>query len=129
MKDIEKILNLAEKRIQYFIDNKIARYTGHRVFLEAIKWELEEAEQEIKENNSVYLEDELGDVVWTVIWLLASLEKEWLINKQKVFERAYNKFSERIDYVQSREEDNSWEEIKKVQKIKRQKEHDDLYNK
>ena len=128
MENIKKLLEVAEKRIQYFIDKKIPRYTGHEVFLEAIKWELEEAEQEIKENNSVYLEDELGDVVWTVIWLLASLEQEWLIKKEKVFERAYNKFSERIDYVQSRDELDSWEEIKAVQKRKRQKEHDDLYN-
>jgi len=60
--------------------------------------------------------------------LLTSLEKEWLIKKEKVFERAYNKFSERIDHVQSNDENTSWEEIKKIQKIKRQKEHDDLYN-
>ena len=128
MKNIEKLLEVAEKRIQYFIDQKISRYTGHKVFLDWLIEEIDEAKQEIRENNSVYLEDELGDVFWDMMCLLTSLEKEWLIKKEKVFERAYNKFSERIDHVQSNDENTSWEEIKKIQKIKRQKEHDDLYN-
>ena len=128
MENIKKLLEVAEKRIQYFIDKKIPWYTWHKVFLDWLVEELEEAKEEIKQNNSVYLEDELGDVFWDMMCLLTSLEQEWLIKKEKVFERAYKKFSERINYVQSREEMQSWEEIKKIQKQRRQKEHDDLYN-
>lgn len=131
MKNIGKMLILAERRIKYLIENKVEHYTGHQLYIDAVENELEEAKHEMRKDNKVYLEDELGDVFWWMICLLTSMEKEWLIKKDKVFERAYNKFSERIDYVQSNRdwsEGEKWEEIKKLQKIKRQKEHDDLYN-
>lgn len=104
-------------------------YVDHKTFLNGLYEEIDEAKEEIRKDNSVYLEDELGDVFWDIMMVLIALEKEWLITREKVFERAYNKFSERIDYVQSRDEMDSWEKIKKVQKIRRKKEHDDLYKK
>ncbi len=128
MKNIEKILKLSEKRIDYLINMDNGWYVDHTTFLNGLYEEIDEAKAEIKKNNSVYLEDELGDVFWDLMMVLIALEKEWLITREKVFERAYKKFSERIDYVQSRDELASWEEIKAVQKQRRQKEHDDLYN-
>jgi len=129
MKNIEKILKLSEKRIDYLIKMDNSWYIDHTTFLNGLYEEIDEAKAEIKKNNSVYLEDELGDVFWDLMMTLIALEKEWLITREKVFERAYSKFSERIDYVQSRDELNSWEEIKALQKQKRQKEHEDLYGK
>ena len=129
MKNIEKILNLAKNRIKYFTENKTGWYTGHEVYLKALTKELGEATKEIKENNSVYLEDELGDVLWDYLLLLSGLEEEGLIKREKVFERCYKKFSERIDYVTDKDEYEAWDEIKKIQKERRKEEHDDLYNK
>ena len=129
MKNIEKILKLSEKRIEFLRNMDNGWYVDHKTFLNGLYEEIDEAKEEIRKDNSVYLEDELGDVFWDIMMVLIALEKEWLITREKVFERAYNKFSERIDYVQSRDEMDSWEKIKKVQKIRRKKEHDDLYKK
>ena len=56
--------------------------------------------------------------------LLYSLEQEEYIDISKVFERAESKFRERVDAV---ENNISWDEIKKIQKEKREKEHNNLY--
>jgi len=59
MKDIEKILNLADARIKHFIESKHPYYKGHETFMNGIFDEIVEAKKEIKKDNSVYLEDEL----------------------------------------------------------------------
>ncbi len=128
MQNIEKLLKLADDRVRYHIENNGDWFTGHQVFIDSIREEMQEAINEIKTDNSVYLEDELWDVFWWIICLLTTFEHEWLIKREKVFERAYNKFSERISYVQWKQQEKSWEEVKKIQKQRRQKEHDDLYN-
>lgn len=126
LKNIEKIIALSKKRINYLhnVDNRWF-YKWNKTYINAIIEELEEVKKEIKENNSIYLEDELWDVFWAYICLLNSMEEEWLINKKKVFERSYNKFSERIwpDWNWWR----NWEEIKNKQKEERKKEHEKKY--
>lgn len=122
-----KVKELSNKRIKYFIKNKIPFYKWNQTYIDWIKDELQEVEDEIKENNSVYLEDELWDLFWDYLCLLHSLENEWKISSvEKVFERSYEKFSERI-WVNWTEWQN-WDKIKKAQKQKREKEHNKLFN-
>ncbi|MDD3793849.1 MAG: MazG nucleotide pyrophosphohydrolase domain-containing protein [Candidatus Gracilibacteria bacterium] len=123
----KKIKELSGKRIKYLIDNQIPFYEGNKTYLNAIKDELYEVEEEIKENNSVYLEDELGDVFWAYICFLHSLENEGKITSvDRVFERCYKKFGERVGF--DGKGGQYWDEVKVVQKEKLRLEHNKLFN-
>ncbi len=126
MQNIIKIKELAKSRIQEFIDTKNKWYYWHKTYVDWIDDELKEAKDEIKPNNTVYLEDELWDVFWDYMCLLNSLEQEWLISSQeKVFERCYKKFSERILAVRKSIpwQDWIWKKIKEKQNQEKAKEH------
>lgn len=94
-------------------------------YIDCIRDELDEVSQEIKQNNSVYLEDELWDIFWDYINLLYCLEKQWMIDKQEVFKRCMNKFWERVDALEAW---ISWNEIKSKQKMTLKQEHNSRYN-
>lgn len=122
----KKIKNLSLKRIKYFLENKVEFYKWHKTYLDWLKNELIEAQEEIKDNNSVYLEDELWDVFWDYICLLHCLQNEWKISSvEKVLERCYKKYIERIwkDWIWNW----IWEDIKKIQKEELRIEHNNLY--
>jgi len=122
-----KIKELSSKRIKFLIENQILFYKWNETYVKSIKWELEEVENEIKEKNSVYLEDELWDVFWTYICLLHSLENEWKITSvENVLNRCYEKFTWRV-WINWNERFD-WEEVKKIQKEKLKLEHNKLYN-
>ena len=125
---IKKIFELSKKRINFLhnVDNKWW-YFWHKTYIEWLKEELEEVKQEIKESNSVYLEDELWDIFWDYICLLHSLEEEKMINRDKVFERCYKKYIERL-WTSAEFKQVNWQETKKKQKEELKKEHDLMYN-
>lgn len=127
VENILKILNLSEKRID-FLHNKdnCNWYEWYQTYIRSIKEELAEVEAEIKEKNSVYLEDELWDIFWTTICLINSLGEDNLINREKVFERCFKKYSERL-WTSSEFENVNWQETKKKQKEELAKEHKILH--
>ena len=130
MENIAKIKALAKSRIQEFIDIKDPWYKWHSTFIKWIQDEFDEIKQEVKENNTVYLEDELWDLFWDFMCLLNSLEHEWMISSQeKVFERSYKKFSERISEVRKKgkKHNEMWDVVKKKQKLGRKKEHEEKH--
>ena len=58
------------------------------------------------------------------------LNQEWLISSQeKVFERCYKKFSERIWWVRKsiEKQDNIWKDIKNKQNKEKAEEHKMIY--
>lgn len=96
-------------------------------------WEIEEVLEQFKENNTVYLEDELWDLLWIYLNLLIKVEKEWLIEDRKnVLQRALDKFSGRLAILWQEtieERQNYWDTVKKKQKEKLLEEHNKKYNK
>ena len=127
----EKLLDLSEKRIQFFTDNMDSQswYQWSENYFRDLPIEISEAQKEDRKQNHVYLEDELGDVFWDYLMLLQSLKHEWKItNIDSVLERAYTKFSERSG-VDGHGADRDWDSIKAGQKLKRQQEHENKYNK
>lgn len=128
MENIIKIMKLSEKRINHLhnIDN-CWWYEWYNTYIKWIKSEFDEAIDEIKERNSVYLEDELWDIFWDYICLLNSLEQDKLINKEKVFERCYKKFQERL-WDSPEFEHVNWKETKEKQKKELEKEHKEKYS-
>ncbi len=112
----ESICNRWKTRIQW---------NSHKIYLEEMQNEIKEMEEELKKDNSVYLEDELGDIFWDYLNLIYSLEKEWYILKENIFTRCKEKFWERVTAL---EDWRTWEEIKLKQKQKLKEEHSTKYN-
>jgi len=124
MKNIfEKLDKLSQKRIEYFLKNWDDWYKGSENYWAEIQNEIEEAKNEL-DTNHILLEDELWDVLWDYLCLLNSLEKEWKITSlEKVFERAYKKYSWRIN-IETWENNWDWKKVKELQKQELKKEID-----
>jgi hypothetical protein len=73
----------------------------------------------------VFLEDELWDILWTILRIIELSDQEKVINKDKILHRIEKKFSQRTyglrDWLK-------WNDIKKEQKIELKKEQDLLDN-
>lgn len=114
---INLLNKLSEKRIKYFLLkwDEMTWYKWSKTYFKEIRNEIQEAENELN-THQVYLEDELWDVLWDYLCLLNSLKQEWKITSvNKVIERAYKKFSWRIN-IETWDYNGIWEEIKKQQK-------------
>ena len=108
-------------------------YEWSITYFENIKWELSEVEDEFKDDNTIHLEDELWDILWTYMLLLEWLEKEWKITSlEAVFARAEKKYRQRVDAIKIQATDEwksqAWKDIKKIQKAELKREHDEKYN-
>ncbi len=122
--DLENLFSIIEEK--YFIDNGWENKKDISVYWKDLEWEIEEVKEKLKQNNSVYLEDELGDIFRCYINLLKKLEKEWYIESlENVFSHADKKFSQRIN---GRINGISWQTTKEIQKQELKKEHDLKYN-
>ena len=119
---LQEIINLSQNRINFLSHvTDWNFYKGHQTYLDALEDEIVETKEEIASGKKVYLEDELWDIFWDYICLLHSLEDEWRIDVEKVFERCYRKFSERIH--QDGSSNGVWQEVKQKQKAELAKEH------
>ncbi len=101
------------------------KYISWRFYFDLIEEEILEAKKELKKDNSVYLEDELSDILWNYLSLLHCLEEEWYISKQQVLERCLKKFSERTEWIEAWV---LWNKIKSQQKRELLDEHNKKYN-
>jgi len=129
----KQLIQIVDKKFQLnqtvwekmFPWENIEKWLKWGTYLDSIIEEVEEAKVEIKPHNSVYLEDELWDILWDYINMLHCFEKEWYINQEKVFERCLKKYKKRIDSMQKWV---SWDEIKISQKQELTTEHNIKYN-
>jgi len=130
----EKLKKLSENKAKHFHENvdPSGWYKWSAKYFEELPQEIAEALNESRDDNTVYLEDELGDVFWDYLMLLNTLKLEWKITSvDMVLERAYNKFSERVgkDWNKVLLDQSEWKEIKNNQKVKRKQEHEEKYGK
>jgi NTP pyrophosphatase (non-canonical NTP hydrolase) len=96
-------------------------------YLDGLKDEVEEVVVEVKENNAVYLEDELSDIAWDYACVLASLEQKGMIGSaEAVLAHGLEKYSQRAPAFLETTEDH-WESVKKIQKEELKKRHEELY--
>jgi len=115
MKNQENLLKIIEiAKLKLEIDKKENWSKGSSTYLEEIKKELIEVEDELKLGKQIYIEDELGDVLWDYLNLLINLESENKIKVENVFERSRKKYFERINGINN---GISWNEIKTKQKL------------
>lgn len=117
-KELPDILKLAEIRMKHLHNGGWhGFYKWPETFIAGLIDEIEEVKVEFDNDKRVFLEDELGDIFWDYICLLESLELTTKISKQKVFERCYMKFSERLNIFDGSDNGN-WQEVKKKQKLR-----------
>ena len=121
----DKFKHLQDNKEKYtdWINNK--KWYTHEIYLDWLLNEIDEVKKEIRKNNSVYLEDELWDVLWDYLNLIYFLEHDWYIEHKRVFNRCVEKFSERLQWIKA------WitrSEIKEKQKSKLKIRHNKKYN-
>lgn len=122
-KTLQNIITLIEKRIRFLHHHgDPGFYRWSQTFLDGMEDEIEEVREELHSGRRVFLEDELGDVFWDYMCLLENLELEWRIDKAKVLERCWKKFSERLHPDGS--DNGNWSEVKQRQKEELQKEQE-----
>lgn len=126
--NFSEILNIARENIRRnpSLVGRSGVELGHQ-YLNGLKDEVEEVAVEVKENNAVYLEDELSDIAWDYACVLASLESKGLIESaEAVLAHGLEKYSQRAPAFLETTEDH-WESIKEIQKEELQKRHEALY--
>ena len=123
----EKIKALSKNRVASYLEWNDPFYGWSGTYFSKLVEEVAEAAVENKEDNKVYLQDELGDIFRDYMCLLQSLKAEWKIDDiEIVLEKSYKKFIERVG-KNGKLLSTPWDEIKKVQKIRLEKEHRSMY--
>jgi hypothetical protein len=128
MKTFLDILNIARENVKNNPGiTKIDSVKAAHQYLDGLKDEVEEVKVEVKENNEVYLTDELSDIAWDYATLLSVLEDRGLIgNAEDVLAHGFQKYTERLPSAAESTVD-SWNEIKEKQKIELKKKHAEKY--
>tara|TARA_R110002072_G_scaffold268205_1_gene427228 strand:+ start:1697 stop:2080 length:384 start_codon:yes stop_codon:yes gene_type:complete len=111
--DLAIMLNIVERKQK--IDQEATWSNGSATYLAELKKEIVELEAEIGKQKPVYLEDELGDVLWDYLNLIACLTAEEGISIEGVLARASRKYEERIAGI---EQGRTWKDIKADQKLR-----------
>ncbi len=118
MTDIENLLAIARKKNALDRDGSWSQ--GAETYIEGLRTEIEEVTEEIPKRRRVYLEDELGDVLWDYLNILLCLESEADISIPSVLSRALRKYEERVSGVEAGE---SWSVVKERQSATLAEEH------
>lgn len=96
-------------------------------YLNALLDEVREVQGELHEKNEVYLTDELSDILWDWLALLAICEDRKLIESaEDVLAHAGKKYSERAPALLV-ESDDLWKEVKERQKQELTRRHQEKY--
>ena len=99
------------------------------VYLQDITAEIDEVRAEIKKHNHLYLQDELADVLWNYLNVLAILERDGLIKSiDEVFACGEEKYAQRFPAMLSGSR-TQWNAIKAKQKEVLAKKHKTYYGK
>ena len=129
---IDKVRALIKQRQQIQRNRPWLTFRDPQEWLEALIREVQEVKEELKPQNQIHLEDELGDIFRNYMSLLSVLENQWYITDTSVvLQKSYDKFHERvsavIDAKDKESSDHARDEIKKTQKQRLKKQHRDLY--
>lgn len=118
MSELERLIALVEHKNKIDIKRGEAKYMDTDWLLKAIIDEVQEVRDEIKPNNTPYLEDELADILWGWLTIVGKLEeKGYVTSHQAILQRAIKKYEERILPLEGNAGDNAiWKAVKLRQK-------------
>ena len=128
MKNFNDLLQIARQNIEHnpsIVDADLrvvlARYT------DALRGEIDEVLNEVREENEVYLADELSDIAWVYANILALLENRGLLtDAASVTDHGWQKYTERTPaFLEASSE--LWGQIKAKQKAALAEKHKNKY--
>ena len=123
-KFIEDYMNIIQQKYNIWEKTR-PEWNNAEMYLKWLIDEIKEVWDEIKDKNTIYLEDELWDILWDYLNVLFYLEKEWKITSwKKVFERSFDKYTERVS---DQWKWILWKQTKEKQKARLQEEHKTTY--
>lgn len=127
MENLDNLKQLIQTvKVKEQIDQKNDWSNGSETYFEEMQKEIQETLVEYKSNKQVYLEDELGDILWDYLNLLTNLEKENKIESiEKIFQRANKKYTQRVTGIQN---GTGWDKVKQIQKQELKQEQENLEN-
>lgn len=105
-----------------FLYSEWAQQTPLLERVEELQLEIAECLAEAKEQRWGEFQDEIGDVLWDCLGVIARAEHEGKFTVQDVLNHVYAKFTERKPYLLERrkvsraKEHELWEQVKKKQK-------------
>lgn len=117
-KHLVELLALAEEK--RLIDQESGWASGAETYLDGLRDEIAEVKDELYSERVCYLEDELGDLLWNYLNTLQLLDHQQKISIDRVFERARDKYKQRIEGIHQGER---WADIKADQKQQLAQEH------
>lgn len=95
---LTEFLKIIEEKSEY--DRNNPWYVGSETYLEGIADEIKEVKAEMRDENQIFLTDELTDILWDYLNLLSSLKKEGKIESiEAVIQHAERKYGQRIAAV------------------------------
>jgi NTP pyrophosphatase (non-canonical NTP hydrolase) len=96
-------------------------------YLSGLQDEVEEVQPEVRQDNSIYLEDELSDIAWDYACLLAQLERcGYIESVEAVLAHGFEKYSERTPAFLEGDQ-TLWNDIKAKQKASLKTRHTERY--
>ena len=128
MQNLKRTIELVSKKCDLDITREEKDLMNPYWLLDAIVKEAQEVKEEIKPNNSPYLEDELGDILWGWIALVEKLKRQGFVGTHEdIFRRMLKKYQERIEPLDGTMRDyDTWKEVKERQKQNLKEEKDEL---
>lgn len=116
----EKLTTLVEDN---YSKNKRVQSQQADFYFTWLKDEIDEVAQELDKGNKELIEFEMADILRTTLNLIERLHQDNTIDKTTLYEKAYNKFAERLPNIAAweapiakEEQDRIWNEAKKKQK-------------
>ena len=129
---IDKYLSLIQGKHELRKDDRKTG-TAKEFYLQWLQDEIVEVQEEIKPDNHVYLEDELGDIMRDFMNVLFYLKHEGKIHSvHNVFEKSLQKYTERMNdqhTAQKSGEVDARKTTKERQKQRLRKQHQQFYGK
>ncbi|HIJ10858.1 TPA: hypothetical protein HA278_02255 [Candidatus Woesearchaeota archaeon] len=115
----ESLYELQKKNLQY---SAWAKQTSLKQRVEELQSEVAEVMEEVENEQWDKFGDEMGDVFWDCLGVMAKAEQEGHFDSKKVLEHIYQKFTERKPYLLEErhadrdEEKELWHTVKAKQK-------------
>ncbi len=118
----EKIAQLLELQRQNLIYSDWIKTLSLEERFKEMRVEVKEAREELENKNWESFKDEMGDVLWDCLGVIAHAERDGHLTAEDLLQHVYNKFTERKPFllekrhIKQEEEWKIWKEVKAKQK-------------
>ena len=119
MKEIEKLIELSKYNHKLDLKRGQDKYLSINWALSEIATEVQEVKEELEPNNTPFIEDELGDILWGLFMAIEKLkEVGYITSHEAIIKRALKKYEQRVLSLvgESKADKEIWSRVKQEQK-------------